>query len=251
MSSYPLFVKTCSLIRLMSLNWALFLEQAEIIQSLFGLCLIYSIALVAFFFTLLFFSIVTCRMPFDEQTPEPRRKRVKIVSACGECRRKKTKCNGEIPCRSCEKSRVPCIYPSSSAGDDKKNTPSKAALDAIEERLKTIEDMLRTIIRSQSIYSIEDSTVHGFLHRDSRSSISSATSTPPTLPQNVHTPPPPTSPPNQLNRLPPIHSLSSSHPTEPKLEHRDLPPFGFQKYNHFNNCNHPSGNEGYMKKRKR
>ncbi|KAI7849668.1 hypothetical protein BDC45DRAFT_421745, partial [Circinella umbellata] len=76
---------------------------------------------------------------------QPRKKRAKIVSACGECRRKKTKCNGEQPCRSCEKSGVPCIYPSAtqSQGDDKRTTLSKAALDAIEERLKTIEDMLR------------------------------------------------------------------------------------------------------------
>ncbi|KAI9490481.1 hypothetical protein BDB00DRAFT_731426, partial [Zychaea mexicana] len=81
---------------------------------------------------------------------QPRKKRAKIVSACGECRRKKTKCNGEQPCRSCEKSGVPCIYPSAtqSQGDDKRTTLSKAALDAIEERLKTIEDMLRVILQS-------------------------------------------------------------------------------------------------------
>ncbi|KAI9311091.1 hypothetical protein BX666DRAFT_1842605, partial [Dichotomocladium elegans] len=81
---------------------------------------------------------------------QPRKKRAKIVSACGECRRKKTKCNGEQPCRSCEKSGVPCIYPSASQnhGDDKRSTLNKVALEAIEERLKTIEDMLRVILQS-------------------------------------------------------------------------------------------------------
>ena len=39
-----------------------------------------------------------------------RRKRLKVVSACGECRRKKTKCNGEKPCAGCLKARVECKY---------------------------------------------------------------------------------------------------------------------------------------------
>ncbi|KAI7872076.1 hypothetical protein BDF14DRAFT_1699843, partial [Spinellus fusiger] len=87
-------------------------------------------------------------MPADEQPVEPRKKRAKIVSACGECRRKKTKCNGEQPCRNCIKSGVPCVYPSSSQSDDRRNAPSKAALEAIEDRLKTIEDMLKTILHT-------------------------------------------------------------------------------------------------------
>ncbi|ORX50571.1 hypothetical protein DM01DRAFT_241974, partial [Hesseltinella vesiculosa] len=75
---------------------------------------------------------------------EPRQKRAKIVSACSECRRKKTKCNGEQPCRNCLKSSAQCIYPTSH-NDDRRNGPSKQALEAIEDRLKVIEDMLRTI----------------------------------------------------------------------------------------------------------
>ncbi|KAI8051772.1 hypothetical protein BDF21DRAFT_371687, partial [Thamnidium elegans] len=39
-----------------------------------------------------------------------RRKRLKVVSACGECRRKKTKCNGEKPCAGCLKAHVECKY---------------------------------------------------------------------------------------------------------------------------------------------
>lgn len=137
------------------------------------------------------------KMPLDEQITEPRRKRAKIVSACGECRRKKTKCNGEQPCRNCEKSGVPCVYPSCS-NEDKRNAPSKAALEAIEERLKTIEDMLRTIIKAQNVHSINmDPVVNNFLHGDSKSSSSS----------------PPTSP-SQQNRLPSIRSLSTSFTPE-------------------------------------
>ncbi|CAO3607705.1 unnamed protein product [Mucor hiemalis] len=215
-------------------------------------------------------------MPLDEpqqSAVEPRRKRAKIVSACGECRRKKTKCNGEHPCRNCEKSGVPCVYPSSSSNDDKRNAPSKAALEAIEERLKTIEDMLRTIIKSQNVLAVDmDPVVNNFLHRDSKSSSSSvssptllnnttlsnntSTSIPPPSTNNVTaTPPPPSSPSQQQqqqNRLPSIRSLSTSYPSEPKLEHRDhLPPLGFQNYGYHPSCKYQSENEEFMKKRKR
>ncbi|ORZ04375.1 hypothetical protein BCR42DRAFT_362392, partial [Absidia repens] len=88
------------------------------------------------------------QQPQQQQQPEIRSKRAKIITACGECRRKKTKCNGEQPCRNCLKSSVPCVYPASH-GDDKRNGPSKAALEAIEERLKAIEDMLKTIVHAQ------------------------------------------------------------------------------------------------------
>ncbi|KAI7900701.1 uncharacterized protein BX663DRAFT_411205, partial [Cokeromyces recurvatus] len=81
----------------------------------------------------------------------PRKKRAKIMSACGECRRKKTKCNGEQPCRNCQKSNATCIYLTAAQLDDKRNHgPSKAALEAIEDRLKAIEDMLRTILQSHN-----------------------------------------------------------------------------------------------------
>ncbi|CAO3593220.1 unnamed protein product [Absidia cylindrospora] len=84
-------------------------------------------------------------------TTEPRKKRAKIVSACGECRRRKTKCNGELPCRSCHKADASCVYPVISHAEDKRNHLSKAALEAIEGRLKAIEDMLHTILQSQTV----------------------------------------------------------------------------------------------------
>jgi Fungal specific transcription factor domain/Fungal Zn(2)-Cys(6) binuclear cluster domain len=89
------------------------------------------------------------QQPLDPQTGDTRRKRAKIVSACSECRRKKTKCNGEIPCKNCAKSGVRCEYPTLN-NEDRRNAPTKAAVEAIEDRLKTIEGMLRTILESGS-----------------------------------------------------------------------------------------------------
>lgn len=40
-----------------------------------------------------------------------------------------------------------CEYPTSVASEDKRNTSSKAAVEAIEDRLRTIEDMLKTILK--------------------------------------------------------------------------------------------------------
>ncbi|KAI8069752.1 uncharacterized protein B0P05DRAFT_550718 [Gilbertella persicaria] len=195
-------------------------------------------------------------MPLEENTTEPRRKRAKIVSACGECRRKKTKCNGEHPCRNCEKSGVPCIYPSASTTDDRRNAPSKQALDAIEERLKTIEDMLRTIIKAQHLSDAEHPLVSHFLSRDSVQSSSSSVSSPP----RIQTTPPPLSPSLQNNRLPSIRNLSAStfsaNTAEPKLDtSRDLPPLGFHQ--NYAYPHHPSTStsrtesDEFLKKRKR
>ncbi|KAG0168968.1 hypothetical protein DFQ28_004127 [Apophysomyces sp. BC1034] len=164
-------------------------------------------------------------MPTDEHTPETRRKRAKIVSACGECRRKKTKCNGEHPCRNCEKSAVPCVYPSSNA-DDKRNAHSKVALEAIEERLKAIEDMLRTILQSHiSAADLDPVAVNNFLNPDK--SLSSSPVSPPS-PAQLPPPPPPQQSSSDL-RLPSIHNLSAPTPAYPqqpadiKHEPRNLP----------------------------
>lgn len=89
------------------------------------------------------------QQPAEPQTGDTRRKRAKIVSACSECRRKKTKCNGETPCKNCAKSNVRCEYPTLN-NEDRRNAPTKAAVEAIEDRLKTIEEMLRTILESGS-----------------------------------------------------------------------------------------------------
>ncbi|ORZ15169.1 hypothetical protein BCR42DRAFT_416550 [Absidia repens] len=112
-------------------------------------------------------------------TAEPRKKRAKIVSACGECRRRKTKCNGELPCRSCHKADVSCVYPVISHAEDKRNHLSKAALEAIEDRLKAIEDMLHTILRSQTVVAeLPAAAVNQFLHSKD---LTSPPSPPPTF----------------------------------------------------------------------
>ncbi|OAD75653.1 Zn(2)-C6 fungal-specific transcription factor [Phycomyces blakesleeanus NRRL 1555(-)] len=187
-------------------------------------------------------------MPADEQPIEPRKKRAKIVSACGECRRKKTKCNGEQPCRNCLKSGVPCVYPSSSHSDDRRNAPSKAALEAIEDRLKTIEDMLKTILQSH-------------LPVNDLDPVAQPISQPP------HSTPARPSTPHDL-RLPSIHNLSASsaysHHLSDTHESRDLPPLGLHDYHLYptsyksqssNSCKSHSETEEYslqpMKKRKR
>jgi hypothetical protein len=168
-------------------------------------------------------------MPFEEPSIiEPRRKRVKIVSACGECRRKKTKCNGEHPCRNCEKSGVACIYPMAQ-NDDKR--PSKQALEAIEERLKTIEDMLRTIIKTQHLHQDMDPAIHQFLHNTK--------SSPPLTTTTATTSPPPAAPPLQQNRLPSIQSLSSSISENTTTKYGYYPDVKVEE------------EEDYLKKRKR
>lgn len=224
-------------------------------------------------------------MPNDEQQPvEPRKKRAKIVSACSECRRKKTKCNGEQPCRSCQKSSTPCVYPAYSQNDDRRNFPSRVALEAIEERLKTIEDMLRTILQSKIPLadSLDPVAVSNFLTKDKPSSSSSASPVPttsipqtsssplrpattssvsPPLSSSANSPPPiqrpvPKNPsPVQDYRLPSIHSLSAPPSVYPRLSDaphdRDLPPIAFQPYHHYPPHSYsqlqddPSGTEEY------
>ncbi|KAI8328056.1 hypothetical protein BC941DRAFT_445741 [Chlamydoabsidia padenii] len=207
-------------------------------------------------------------MPADnqQQQPETRQKRAKIVSACSECRRKKTKCNGEQPCRNCQKSSVACVYPASHT-DDKRNGPSKAALEAIEERLKAIEDMLKTIVQSQ--LDLDPVAVNKFLgeapssppcsypglyispsptntsippsnnnNNKKNNNNGGAPSTPP--PSSYHRLSPPTSTSSTCStssghelRLPSIHSLSA-----PSAEQRDLPPLGgLQDYYYQSNNN--------------
>ncbi|CDH49008.1 hypothetical protein RO3G_03127 [Lichtheimia corymbifera JMRC:FSU:9682] len=206
------------------------------------------------------------QQPQPQQPPstvEPRKKRAKIVSACSECRRKKTKCNGERPCRSCQKSSTACIYPSSSHAEDRRNAPNKAALEAIEERLKTIEDMLRAILRSQlALSDLDPIAVNNFLNKDNNNNKASSTSPPSALASTPPPPPPqpatttsrpssspplhhPTSPPVQRPlpitpssphdyRLPSIRNISAySRISDSGHErHHDLPPIGFQSYHH-------------------
>jgi hypothetical protein len=125
----------------------------------------------------------TVHLPVDKT----RRKRLKVVSACSECRRKKTKCNGEKPCAGCIKTNMDCKYSNSpkskpvsqrplaasstlaihsapqrqpvyqsptnttttlatTATDPTKTT---ATIQAIENRLGVIEDILQILLKQQ------------------------------------------------------------------------------------------------------
>lgn len=188
------------------------------------------------------------------QQQQPRKKRAKIVSACGECRRKKTKCNGEQPCRSCEKSGVACIYPSATQHqDDKRSHFNKAALESIEERLKTIENMLRMILQSSqnSPPDLDPAMVDHFLNNttgtgggstpvvasatitqqpsaSSSNSSNSLTSSPPNSlqqPSSSYAHPPSIQQQRISNRLPSIHDLSAFPPGyHPHEQHPEMEP---------------------------
>ncbi|KAI8983060.1 hypothetical protein BDB01DRAFT_792241 [Pilobolus umbonatus] len=66
----------------------------------------------------------TDNMAIQLPTDKTRRKRLKVISACSECRRKKTKCNGEKPCAGCIKTNIECKYsttPKSKAANNHHN----------------------------------------------------------------------------------------------------------------------------------
>ncbi|KAG2212829.1 hypothetical protein INT46_008490 [Mucor plumbeus] len=63
------------------------------------------------------------QLPIDKT----RRKRLKVVSACSECRRKKTKCNGEKPCAGCIKTNMDCKYSNSPKSRPSNNRPLAAS----------------------------------------------------------------------------------------------------------------------------
>lgn len=110
-------------------------------------------------------------------TDKTRRKRLKVVSACSECRRKKTKCNGEKPCAGCIKTSMDCKYSNSPKTKVHNNTTTNnrpitstnptnfqrntivennntappiasSTIHAIESRLSVIEDILKILLLS-------------------------------------------------------------------------------------------------------
>jgi Fungal Zn(2)-Cys(6) binuclear cluster domain/Fungal specific transcription factor domain len=128
-------------------------------------------------FSFFSFSFLLPLVPLLVMIPDatPTRKRLKALSACSECRRKKTKCNSEKPCRSCEKANVPCEYPTPLAGssEDKRSSTSsssKAAVEAIEDRLRSIEDMLNTLLKGgQGVADVDKDALIQFLQKETSS----------------------------------------------------------------------------------
>lgn len=86
------------------------------------------------------------------------RKRLKVVNACEECRRKKTKCNGECPCVRCIKSQIDCKYAFM-------DPPScQLVIESIEERLSGIEATLRAILQQQQTRKTNSSSIQHLLN---------------------------------------------------------------------------------------
>ncbi|KAI9303185.1 hypothetical protein BJ944DRAFT_183791 [Cunninghamella echinulata] len=123
-------------------------------------------------------------MKNNNQTEPQKRRRLKVVRACRECRRKKTKCDGEKRCSACIKSHTDCQYITSKQvssdhtletigtttiltstrhnhqyhqhqqkeqKESSRKQPVSIAVTvhSIEKRLTTIEDQLRYIFQKQ------------------------------------------------------------------------------------------------------
>lgn len=124
---------------------------------------------------------------------QTRRKRLKVAAACTECRRKKTKCNGERPCLGCQKTHANCEYihhttppaytsrpivapPRPSSAEDPLSMGSihdreqqrRKSISSIEQRLVVIEDILRALLGDVDM--VPDSIDHGSVHGESDSS---------------------------------------------------------------------------------
>ncbi|CAO0802242.1 unnamed protein product [Mucor circinelloides] len=123
-----------------------------------------------------------------------RRKRLKVVSACGECRRKKTKCNGEQPCAGCLKAHVECKYVNSqkSSASATNTTASTAAAAAIVNAPVPTTKAAGTAKSQKMIHSPSIETTHEHTMLNSAPPLTPATSTAPsssaspsTLPSNT------------------------------------------------------------------
>ncbi|EPB86924.1 hypothetical protein HMPREF1544_06247 [Mucor circinelloides 1006PhL] len=123
-----------------------------------------------------------------------RRKRLKVVSACGECRRKKTKCNGEQPCAGCLKAHVECKYVNSqkSSASATNTTASTAAAAAIVNAPVPTTKAAGTVKSQKMIHSPSIETTHEHTMLNSAPPLTPATSTAPsssaspsTLPSNT------------------------------------------------------------------
>lgn len=74
--------------------------------------------------------------------------RKKVSTACLACRKRKTRCDGLQPeCRTCQTYGSSCVY---NLERDSRKTPSKAYISALKGRIKTLEDLLNTIVDAES-----------------------------------------------------------------------------------------------------
>ncbi|KAG0012273.1 hypothetical protein BGZ80_000075 [Entomortierella chlamydospora] len=72
--------------------------------------------------------------------PKKPTKRIRISTACINCRQKKIKCDGHVPCAHCEKFRTECVYPTA-------NKPANQEyVETLENRLKSVESHLQGLL---------------------------------------------------------------------------------------------------------
>ncbi|KAF9923854.1 hypothetical protein FBU30_006091 [Linnemannia zychae] len=82
-------------------------------------------------------------LPSSEPTklpPKKPSKRIRISTACINCRQKKIKCDGQTPCSHCEKFKTECAYPAV-------NKPANQEyVETLENRLKSVESHLQGLL---------------------------------------------------------------------------------------------------------
>ncbi|KAF8952408.1 hypothetical protein BGZ46_003483, partial [Entomortierella lignicola] len=72
--------------------------------------------------------------------PKKPSKRIRISTACVNCRQKKIKCDGNVPCAHCEKFRTECAYPTAT------KPANQEYVETLENRLKSVESHLQGLI---------------------------------------------------------------------------------------------------------
>ncbi|KAM9925266.1 hypothetical protein OXX59_004000 [Metschnikowia pulcherrima] len=69
------------------------------------------------------------------------RKRDRVAKACAQCRRKKTKCNGQTPCSHCAAQSLPCAYES-----NRTRRPRANHTDMMAGRMMNLEAMVTALV---------------------------------------------------------------------------------------------------------
>ncbi|KAL7762902.1 hypothetical protein ACKLNR_006260 [Fusarium oxysporum f. sp. zingiberi] len=83
--------------------------------------------------------------------------RQKVGIACEECRRRKTKCDGEQPCGLCLEFRVECVFEENRS----KRGPKKGQLDALKARIAMLELQLSSKSQTEHVDVINTDTTAG------------------------------------------------------------------------------------------
>ncbi|ORE10310.1 hypothetical protein BCV72DRAFT_333128 [Rhizopus microsporus var. microsporus] len=77
----------------------------------------------------------------NKENTKEQGKRKKIVKACKDCRRRKVKCDGEMPCSTCKRSSIQCVFESSTP----KRGANKHYIESLENRIHVMERALHSL----------------------------------------------------------------------------------------------------------